>query len=351
MKNNQTDQNLPEIVIKWYSQNKRDLPWRENKEPYHIWLSEIMLQQTRVITAIPYYKRFLLKFPTIAELAAANEDQLYKLWEGLGYYTRARNLWKAANIIMKEYGGIFPGEYEQILKLPGIGLYTAGAIASICFDKPVPAVDGNVLRVMARMKNITGDLSVSVPAMKKAVIEELARIYPKSNCGDFTQGLIELGATVCVPGDHPKCEECPVKSICNAFLNGTIHAIPLKKSSKTRKHEKITVFVLVCGEKFAIRKREKKGLLSGLWEFPNFAVRMTSKQAISAAADWNVKPEKIVKVAGKKHVFTHIEWDMLFYLIECNEQPASFLWVNGEDLRKTYTIPVAFQFPDFYFEK
>ena len=338
---------IPELIINWYLQNKRDLPWRKNKEPYSVWLSEIMLQQTKVTAVIPYYERFLAEFPTIGELAAASEEKLFKLWEGLGYYSRARNLQKAAVVIMQAHGGIFPGQYEQILNLPGIGPYTAGAIASICFDLPIPAVDGNVLRVMARIGEITGD--VSLPAVKKEISDTLAQIYPKSNCGDFTQGLMELGATVCVPGGNPKCDECPVKNICIAFRNGTMNAIPFKKPKKTRKREEITVLVLICDDKYAIRKREEKGLLSGLWEFPNYFGRLTSGQAMSLAADWGVMPESIANVAEKTHIFTHIEWDMRFYLIPCNEQPPSFLWAAEEELRKIYTIPVAFQFPDFIF--
>ncbi|MCL2035505.1 MAG: A/G-specific adenine glycosylase [Oscillospiraceae bacterium] len=336
---------LPKLVIRWYLQNKRDLPWRENKEPYRVWLSEMMLQQTRVQAVIPYYKRFLAELPTIGALAAANEEQLYKLWQGLGYYSRARNLQKAARVIMTEYDGVFPNAYEQILKLPGVGPYTAGAIASICFDAPVPAVDGNVLRVTARIEGLAVD--ISQPAVKKEIREALLQIYPKSGSGDFTQGLMELGATVCVPGGKPKCGECPVKSICKAFQNGATGEIPLKKPAKTRTHESITVFVLVCNEKFAIRKREEKGLLAGLWEFPNNVGILTSEQAISLASSWDVKPEKIAKKADKKHVFTHIEWHMRFYRIPCGEQSARFIWVDEDALRDTYAIPTAFQMPDF----
>ena len=336
---------LPEFIIRWYFQNKRDLPWRENKEPYNVWLSEIMLQQTQVKVAASYYNRFLAELPSIGELAAASEERLYKLWEGLGYYSRARNLQKAANVIMREYGGIFPGDYEQILKLPGIGPYTAGAIASICFDVPVPAVDGNVLRVMARIENLADD--ISSPGVKKEIRNSLSEIYPKSNCGEFTQGLIELGATVCMPGNRPKCDECPVKNICKAFQYGTTDIIPFKKPAKKRKHEKITVLALVCNEKFAIRKRDEKGLLAGLWEFPNYPGRLTSEQAISLAADLGVMPERITKTADKKYIFTHIEWDMLFYFINCNAQSSPFIWANEEEMRKIYTIPTAFQAPDF----
>jgi len=335
---------LPEQIMGWYVKNKRDLPWRKNRELYRVWLSEIMLQQTRVNAVIPYYERFLVELPTIGALAAASEDQLYKLWEGLGYYSRAHNLQKAAQVIMQEYGGIFPSDYEQIVKLPGIGPYTAGAIASICFDAPVPAVDGNVLRVIARVEGLMKD--ISLPAVKKEMREALLRIYPKSHCGDFTQGLIELGATVCVASGQPKCAACPVFCICKAFQNGTVDEIPLKKPAKMRKLEKVTVLVLFSHEKFAIRKRKAKGLLAGLWEFPNCAGWLTPQQALSLAAEWGVKPEGITKTATKTHIFTHIEWHMHFYWIPCKDQPPLFQWVEEETLRKIYAIPAAFQLPE-----
>lgn len=339
------NQMLPELIMPWYLQNKRDLPWRENKEPYTVWLSEIMLQQTRVKAVIPYYERFIAELPTIGALAGASEEQLYKLWEGLGYYSRVRNLQKAACVMMQEHEGSFPSEYEQILKLPGIGPYTAGAIASICFDVPVPAVDGNVLRVIARLEGLTDD--IFLPAIKKEIREALLQVYPNSNCGDFTQGLMELGATICIPGGKPKCEVCPVKGICKAFQTATTNEIPLKKLSKKRKCEKITVLVLICNENFAIQKRKGKGLLAGLWEFPNYAEWLTPNQVMSLATDWGVKPNGVSKVLEKTHVFTHIEWHMQFCLVPCKEQPMPFLWVNEEALRKIYAMPAAFQLPHF----
>ena len=339
------DPPLPELIAPWYVLNRRDLPWRENREPYPVWLSEIMLQQTRVETVRPYYERFLAELPTIGKLSAASEEQLYKLWEGLGYYSRVRNLQKAAGVIMREYGGIFPRQYEQIVRLPGIGPYTAGAIASICFDAPTPAVDGNVLRVIARIEERTED--ISLPAVKGEIRDALAQIYPKSHCGDFTQGLMELGATVCISSGKPACEICPVKEICGAYQNGTTDEIPWKKPAKTRKREKITVLVLICGGKFAIRKRGEKGLLAGLWEYPNAPGWLTPEQAISLAAEWGAQPGSIAKVSEKAHIFTHIEWHMRFYIIPCTERPAPFVWASGRELRERYAIPAAFQLPDF----
>lgn len=345
MKIYQLNSALPGLIIPWYLQNKRDLPWRKDKEPYAVWLSEIMLQQTRVETVKPYYERFLAELPTVGKLAAASEAQLYKLWEGLGYYSRARNLQKTAQLIMQEYGGIFPHEYEQIVRLPGIGPYTAGAIASICFNVPIPAVDGNVLRVIARVEGLTED--VCSPAAKKGIREALAQIYPQANCSDFTQGIMELGATVCIPNGKPKCGICPIKNICKALQNGTAETIPLKRPPKTRTHENITVLTLVCDGNFAIRKRKDQGLLAGLWEFPNHAGRLTQKQAISLAADWGAAPEKTVRAAEKTHIFTHIEWRMRFYLISCKKQPELFRWADEKELREIYAIPTAFQLPDF----
>ena len=312
-----------------------------------MWLSEIMLQQTRVEAVKPYYGRFLLELPTIGALAEADEEQLYKLWQGLGYYSRARNLQKAARIIMREHGGVFPNEYGRILSLPGIGPYTAGAIASICFDMPVPAVDGNVLRVIARIESVKED--VALPAVKKAVTDALARIYPKKDCGDFTQGLMELGATVCVPNGKPKCGECPLMDICKSFQNGLTGEIPVKRPPKARKRENITVLLLDCGGKLAVRKRGEKGLLAGLWEFPNHAGRLTGEQALSLAEKWGAGPEKIQEAVEKTHIFTHIEWKMKFYLIFCKNKPKLFEWAAAEELRERHAIPAAFQPPDLHF--
>ena len=331
-------------IIRWYLQNKRVLPWRQNREPYRVWLSEIMLQQTRVAAAIPYYERFLAELPTVESLAAASQEQLYKLWEGLGYYSRARNLQKAAQIVVREYGGVFPSSHAEILKLPGIGPYTAGAISSICFDLPVPAVDGNVLRVMARL---TGDgRDITHPAVKKEYASLLAGLYPKTGCGDFTQGLMELGATLCLPGGPPNCKECPVKKICKAFEGGTTAEIPVKKSKKPRRRQAIAVLVLVCEGRLAIRKREARGLLAGLWEFPNQVGEQTPEEALSLAASWGVRPGDILATAQKTHIFTHIEWEMCFRLIPCGHRTPEFVWASEEELRDLYAIPSAFQLPD-----
>ena len=204
-------QQLPGALLPWYEENKRDLPWRKTREPYNIWLSEIMLQQTRVEAVKGYYARFLEKLPSVEALASCDDEVLHKLWEGLGYYSRVRNLKKAANVILEQYGGQFPREHGDVLALPGIGDYTAGAICSICYDAPTPAVDGNVLRVISRLLNDPSP--IDLPATKKAVTAALAEIYPP-RAGDFTQALMELGATLCGPNRAPDCEKCPCHSFC-----------------------------------------------------------------------------------------------------------------------------------------
>lgn len=337
------DKQLSDVLVGWYWVNQRKLPWREDNDPFHVWLSEIMLQQTRVEAVKAYYIRFLNEIPTIEVLANTKEEKVLKLWEGLGYYSRARNLQKAAQIIMGEYGGIFPQEYRQILKLPGVGTYTAGAIASICFDAPTPAVDGNVLRVMARILAITE--STDLPAVKRNITHALAHIYPQGQSGAFTQSLMELGATVCIPNGKPCCEACPVQSFCRAFQNNIAEDIPVKKQKQVRKIQELTVLVLVCDGCFAIRKRESKGLLAGMWEFPNVDGKCTSGQALELAMRWGVAPSGIDDPIERTHIFTHIKWKMTFYYIRCQTPAKQFHWTEQSALLKTYAVPVAFKLP------
>lgn len=330
----------PGIFLKWYEKNARDLPWRKDQDPYHVWLSEIMLQQTRVEAVRGYYKRFLKALPTIEALANVEIDKLLKLWEGLGYYNRAKNMQKAAIVIMEKYNGEFPREYDEILELPGIGEYTAGAVASICFHKPTPAVDGNVLRVISR---ITEDFqNISKPAMKKRIQKSLEEIYPKSASGSFTQSIMEIGAMVCIPNGEPKCLECPANPFCMAYHNQSTSLLPVKSKKKERKIEEKTVFVLCCGDKVAIRKREKKGLLAGLWELPNIT-KKTMEEAITYAADIGVKPVSIEKEIYKNHIFTHIEWRMTCYYLKCRVETEDFYWVTKEQLADEYALPTAFR--------
>ncbi len=329
---------LPSLLLPWFAQNARDLPWRRDREPYHVWLSEIMLQQTRVEAVRGYYARFLQALPTVQVLADCPEDKLLKLWEGLGYYNRARNLQKAARIV-GESG--FPTTYEGLLALPGIGEYTAGAVASICFDRPVAAVDGNVLRVLARY--LTDPALITDPKTKKRAKLDLEAIYPVDRPGDFTQALMELGATVCVPNGPPKCADCPLKSKCKAFLTGKTADFPVKADKKARKVEARTVFLLRCGGKIAIEKRPAQGLLAGLWQLPNVPGHLTPDQALGQAARWMAEPHDLLTQRRKKHIFTHITWELEGCEIACGREDTRFVWATPEQLAGEYALPTAFR--------
>ncbi|MBQ7792130.1 MAG: A/G-specific adenine glycosylase, partial [Clostridia bacterium] len=316
---------------------KRDLPWRHTKDPYCIWISEIMLQQTRVEAVKEYYYRFLEALPTVIHLADAPEEQVLKLWEGLGYYSRARNLKKAAEMIKAEFHGVFPNEFDTIRKLPGIGDYTAGAISSIAFDLPTPAVDGNVLRVISRVLN---DFSDIMDAKTKARITEmLSRVYPKKHCGDVTQSLMELGATVCIPNGQPKCEVCPLSKLCRATKEATTEELPVKSTKAKRKTEQKTVFLLQCGEEYALRKRAEKGLLFGMWEFPNREGHLAKKEVEKLFP----QAEAIGKMKFHRHIFTHIEWELEGYHIIVAEKTLEFVWESADKILEKYAIPAAFQ--------
>lgn len=329
---------LPELLLPWYELNKRELPWRQDREPYHVWLSEIMLQQTRVEAVKGYYERFLRRLPTVESLAEADPEELNKLWEGLGYYSRVRNLQKAAKQIV-ELGG-FPREHKEILKLSGIGDYTAGAIGSICFELPTPAVDGNVLRVCSRL---TADFSpIDKSQTKKDLTANLAKVYPKGRCGDFTQALMELGATVCVPNGAPKCEVCPLSHICLARRDGLTGELPVKTPKKPRKQEDLTVFILECAGCFALHKRAKTGLLAGLWEFPHVPGTLDAEQALEQLNIWGIEPEEILRSSDKIHIFTHIQWNMHGWYIRCGNTN-SFVWAKEHELDDVYALPTAFR--------
>ena len=331
---------LPDVILPWYKSVKRDLPWRCDKDPYHVWVSEIMLQQTRVEAVKGYYTRFLSALPTIADLANCDDDALHKLWEGLGYYSRVRNLKKAAQQIVSQYGGVFPGEYEKILALPGIGEYTAGAICSICFDLPTPAVDGNVLRVISR---ITDDATpIDLPAQKKAVNLALAQIYPE-NAGDFTQALMELGATVCGPNRKPDCENCPCRDFCLGHLRGTAQNLPMKAPKKQRREENLTVFILSCDGKYALEKRPDTGLLAALWQFPNIAGHFDTQESLKKAEALGIPVKDILRQTDKKHIFTHIQWNMRGIYIEVSKAAGNYVWLTPEQIKKESALPTAFR--------
>ena len=333
---------LPERLLPWFAAHARDLPWRQDKDPYHIWLSEIMLQQTRVEAVKGYYQRFLQHLPDIAALAAAPEDLLLKLWEGLGYYSRVRNLQKAAKIIVEQHHGVFPSDYQAIRALPGIGDYTAGAIAAICFDAPTPAVDGNVLRVISRItENFNNILS---PAVKKQMTAHLAAVYPQGERAyTFNQSLMELGATVCLPNGAPKCDGCPMQDCCLAYKNGSWTMLPRKEAKKKRRLEQKTVFVLYCDTDTAVQKRPDSGLLASLWQFPNVEGLLDTQQALNQAQIWGVKPVSIEKVVPGKHIFTHVEWHMRCYYLRCESRNDLFVWADQAAMEKQIALPTAFK--------
>lgn len=333
-------QKLPDALLPWYKQNARRLPWRQDTEPYHIWLSEIMLQQTRVEAVRTYYLRFLEQLPDIHALAAAPESRLLKLWEGLGYYNRARNLQKAARVIETQYGGRFPGRYEEIRALPGIGPYTAGAIASICFGLPCPAVDGNVMRIITRMTE--NDAPIDRMQTKTEIAAQLEKVYPKNDCGQFTQALMELGATVCTP-KSPKCTACPASSFCRAYKNGTVMQYPVKQPKKEKRLEERTVFLLQCGDRYALTKRTESGLLAGLWQLPNMLGKMGVKQALDTAGGFGAQPVELCKQMNRVHIFTHIKWQMTCYHILCAERSPDFVWATAQEIETTYALPTAFR--------
>lgn len=331
---------LPEALLPWYQTAHRDLPWRNSKDPYPIWVSEIMLQQTRVSAVIGYYTRFLRALPTIEALAACDDSVLTKLWEGLGYYNRARNLKKAAQQIVDQYHGVFPREYAAIRALPGIGDYTAGAICSICFDLPTPAVDGNVLRVISRL---TADATpVDQAGYADQIRQALRRVYPPQ-AGMFTQALMELGATVCGPNQAPDCLHCPCSGFCRAYSAGTAMEFPVKLPKKARKQEAYTVFILSCASRFALEKRPDKGLLAGMWQFPNIPGLLEPQDALLAAEDLGVKPANIIKTLERKHIFTHIQWTMRGVYLEVSEASGKYRWMTAEEIRQNAALPTAFR--------
>lgn len=334
-------------LLAWYDNGHRDLPWRVNKDPYRIWVSEIMLQQTRVEAVIPYYHRFLEEFPTIAALASAEDERLLKCWEGLGYYSRVRNMKKAAVTVMEEYDGQMPDTWEALQKLSGIGTYTAGAIASIAFNRPVPAVDGNVLRILSRLR--MDEEYINLSAVKKRVETELAEVMPKDRPGDFNQAMMELGATVCIPNGEPKCDICPWKDLCLARENGCIEEFPKKEAKKKRTIEKKTVLILKEGDAVAIHKRPEKGLLAGLYEFPMLSGHLEESEVILSLKQQGLYAVRIERLPAAKHIFSHKEWHMIGYAVrvdeletQTNKEEKEYRFVHPKETERKYPIPSAF---------
>lgn len=331
-------QRIPAPLLSWYRANKRTLPWRENPTPYRVWVSEIMLQQTRVEAVKEYYARFMRELPTVEALAACEEEKLLKLWEGLGYYSRARNLQKAAKLLVSVYGGEFPSDIESLKFLPGVGSYTAGAIASIAFGKRVAAVDGNVFRVAARLEE--NPTPIDKPAYRKYLEETLSAVYPEEGkaCAEFTQSLFELGALVCKP-QSPDCKNCPLNSLCRANQKGTQALFPVMPEKRGKRHERVGVFLIETPSGFCIRRREE-GVLKGMNEFPS-ALLSEGETPEKILNEWGMSAFTEVKRKKYVHIFTHIRWD-----IEC-------VWVRAEDapfdayaldeIEESISLPTAFK--------
>ena len=331
------------LLCDWYTTHYRPLPWRESADAYRVWISEIMLQQTRIEAVIPYYHRFLLACPDVYSLSRIPEEQLLKLWEGLGYYSRARNLQKAARVIVEEYGGELPREYAQLLSLPGVGEYTAGAIASIAYNMAVPAVDGNVMRVLARL---TADETDVLSARAKKHFAEIARqMLPSEQAGRFNQAIMELGETVCLPNATPHCAACPLAEECLAHKEDKTHLLPIRAKKKARRIEERTVAIVrVEGDepRVLLHKRPPEGLLADLWEFPN---------ALSADLR-DLLPKGIASICRResplgeaKHIFSHIEWRMNgeLFTMPCVPLPSGYVAVTLSELSQEYALPTAFR--------
>ncbi len=356
---------ITEPLQAWFDTHARVLPWRDQPSAYYVWISEIMLQQTRVEAVKPYFERFIKELPDVKALAECPEDRYLKLWEGLGYYNRVRNLNAAAQQIMDMYDGVIPDSYEELLNLKGIGAYTAGAIASIAYNKPVPAVDGNVLRVISRV--CADDSDIMKQSVRNHMQDRLQQLM-ESQQGllvprKFNQALMELGAMVCVPNGAPHCEECPWQDFCKARLQDRIEELPVRKKKAARRMEDKTVFVLRDGEKVALHKRPAKGLLAGLYELPNCEQKLNQEEALQYVESLGYRPIRIVPLAEAKHIFSHVEWHMKGYavLIEepgrelipddgaksdterKNKQKANeLLFVEAADARERYAVPSAF---------
>ena len=328
-------------LLAWYDEGHRDLPWRAVPTPYRVWVSEIMLQQTRVEAVRSYFDRWMQALPDIPALAAADEAVYMKLWEGLGYYSRVRNLHRAAVEVCEQYGGELPADYARLLALPGVGEYTAGAIASIAFGLPVPAVDGNVLRVAARLDN---DLTpITDAGYKRQTRARFAALMPADRPGDLNQALMELGATVCLPNGAPRCADCPLQHLCLGCHHGNAAMLPVRAAKKARRVENRTVLLARCGPLVGIRRRPAKGLLAGLWELPALEGHLSPEEARAALAAQGWQVQKLLSLRPAKHIFTHVEWHMNGYYIELAAPPDGLTFVSPAALRADYALPSAFR--------
>ena len=341
-------------LLTWFRARARSLPWRDDPRPYYVWVSEIMLQQTRVTAVMPYFSRFIAALPDVGALAAVDDDALMKLWEGLGYYNRARNLKKAAARITEEHCGKIPRDFGALLSLPGVGRYTAGAIASIAYGERIPAVDGNVLRVVSRLTASRDDILRD--ATKRAVENALAEIMPK-DAGQFNQAMMELGALVCLPR-AARCAECPLASLCRARAEGLENELPVKAPKKERRVELRTVLLIERNGKFAVAKRPKRGLLADLWEFPNLSGEKKRGEILAICKSTGLFPKSVRRMKAARHIFTHIEWQLTGWHIRLaddaeviREDHAAYgnsplpplTWATTEELSDAYSIPTAFK--------
>ena len=333
-----------EPLCKWYQKNKKHYPWRESRDPYRIWISEVMLQQTRTAAVLPYYERFLAAFPTVEALAAAEDDRLMKLWEGLGYYSRARNLKKGAMQVMERFGGTLPRTKAELCTVAGIGSYTAGAIASMAFGEPSSAVDGNVLRVCMRL--LGSDADISKEATKKELSLALDAVYPSGEAAALlTEGLMELGEVVCIPGGEARCALCPLAELCAAKAGGITHLLPAKSAKKPRKILPRTLWIFKTPDgRYGIRKRPKSGLLAGLYEFPAEDLPLSETEAKAFLSHRGVRFSSLTPIGEAVHIFTHLEWHMTGYLVALDAPTEDLIFATGEALSSTYALPSAFRF-------
>ena len=335
-----TARSLP-LLVEWYAENRRELPWREGADPYRVWISEIMLQQTRIEAVRPYYQRFLAELPSVEALAGVEDDRLMKLWEGLGYYSRARNLKKAALLLMERHGGALPADVAALRALPGVGEYTAGAIASIAFGLPEPAVDGNVLRVLSRLWRLEEDILRQKTRRDAAAL--LRSLYPVGrDAGELTSALMELGEVICLPHAAPRCSLCPLRELCRAHADGAEKQYPVKSAKKQRREEHWDVFLLRCGEKFALEKRPGKGLLASLWGFP-MALSREEAALLPALREAGLPAVSLAPCGHARHIFTHVEWEMTGYLADCTAPDPRYRWESADTIRRDYAIPTAFR--------
>ncbi len=344
-----------EALLAWFRGHARVLPWREDASPYRVWISEIMLQQTRVAAVMPYFLRFMEALPDVAALAAVDDDKLMKLWEGLGYYSRARNLKKAAGVIMDQYHGVIPAEYSELCRLPGIGPYTAGAIASIAYGQEETAVDGNVLRVFSRLNAVDG--VVTEPPVREKITKSVRECLPKAQSGVYNQSLMELGALICLPNGEPKCGECPVRAFCKAYEQGNMLEYPRKPAKKARTIERMTVLILQDENYLAIRRRPETGLLAGLYEFPSLSGHCSEEEVLASVRSMGFAPIHIRRLPEAKHIFTHKEWHMIGYAVRVDEfaereavsAKQNLIFVEPEKTEREFPIPAAFEaYAEYY---